>query len=171
MARRDDFRPSANDSRRHSKSCVWRSPVRSSTGSCTRPVGVEYRWGGRERWGRAGVDCVRRTGLSWRRGSRTLQGTPAGYYELERQDDGSVRIECFGLRRAVHRARTRRPAAERSGQAAAGTMGATRVWLNTCSHDHPHALQNYLARGFKLIGESAGAPNPPRVGLVRVVLE
>jgi GNAT superfamily N-acetyltransferase len=28
-----------------------------------------------------------------------------------------------------------------------GGMGATRVWLHTCSHDHPHALQNYVALG------------------------
>ncbi len=26
----------------------------------------------------------------------------------------------------------------------------TRVWLHTCTLDHPHALQNYLSRGFVL---------------------
>jgi len=27
-------------------------------------------------------------------------------------------------------------------------MGATRVWLHTCTLDGPAALPNYLARGF-----------------------
>ena len=31
---------------------------------------------------------------------------------------------------------------------------ATKVWLRTCSHDHPHALKNYLARGFRIQKQS-----------------
>ena len=34
----------------------------------------------------------------------------------------------------------------RCGAAWAG--GARRVWLHTCSFDHPFAIQNYLDRGF-----------------------
>ena len=41
-------------------------------------------------------------------------------------------------------------------------MGASRVWLTTCSHDHPHALKNYLARGFQLFNETTGPANAPR---------
>jgi GNAT superfamily N-acetyltransferase len=26
----------------------------------------------------------------------------------------------------------------------------TRVWLHTCTEDHPHALANYQKRGFRL---------------------
>ncbi len=29
--------------------------------------------------------------------------------------------------------------------------GATRIWLHTCDQDHPAALDNYLARGFRLL--------------------
>ena len=29
-------------------------------------------------------------------------------------------------------------------------MGAQRVWVHTCSLDHPHALANYQARGFRI---------------------
>jgi GNAT superfamily N-acetyltransferase len=90
-----------------------------------------------------------------------VQGTPAGYYELEKQGDGSVRIECFGLRRPFF------------GQGIGGgllskgiergwDMGANRIWLTTCTHDHPHALQNYLARGFKLLKETTAAANELR---------
>jgi hypothetical protein len=28
--------------------------------------------------------------------------------------------------------------------------GATRVWVHTCSLDHPSALANYQARGMRL---------------------
>ena len=30
----------------------------------------------------------------------------------------------------------------------AWASGARRVWLHTCSFDHPFAIQNYLGRGF-----------------------
>jgi GNAT superfamily N-acetyltransferase len=32
-------------------------------------------------------------------------------------------------------------------------MGAARVWVHTCSFDHPGALANYQARGMKLFKE------------------
>ena len=34
--------------------------------------------------------------------------------------------------------------------AAAWEFGAKRIWLHTCSMDHPSALANYQARGFKI---------------------
>ena len=33
-------------------------------------------------------------------------------------------------------------------------MGAARVWVHTCSFDHPNALKNYQARGFQIYRES-----------------
>jgi len=30
------------------------------------------------------------------------------------------------------------------------SMEASRVWLHTCSLDHPYALANYKARGMKV---------------------
>jgi len=32
-------------------------------------------------------------------------------------------------------------------------MGASRVWLHTCTLDHPSALANYKARGFRIFKE------------------
>ena len=123
-------------------------------------VGPEFRWGGRENWRRQEwTEYVDRAELETWVGYAA--GTPAGYYELEKQDDGSVRIECFGLRRQFfgqgHGGALLTRAIERCWE-----MGANRVWLTTCSHDHPHALQNYLARGFKLVNQTTGPPNPPR---------
>jgi GNAT superfamily N-acetyltransferase len=72
----------------------------------------------------------------------------AGYAEMRRDDDGSVEITSFGL---IERFTGRRLGAAMLTAAAeqAWAMGATRVWLHTCTLDSPAALPNYLARGFK----------------------
>ena len=73
----------------------------------------------------------------------------AGFFELELQAGGSVEISYFGLLPdfvgkglggAMLSAATQR----------GWDMGASRVWLHTSSLDHPHALPNYQARGFRV---------------------
>ena len=77
---------------------------------------------------------------------------PIGYYELERQPDGSFAVVYFGLvaeadGRPVHgRGIGGWFLTQAVGDAFA--QGATVVWLHTCTLDGPHALRNYLARGF-----------------------
>jgi GNAT superfamily N-acetyltransferase len=76
-------------------------------------------------------------------------GKSAGYFELERRDDGSVEIAYFGLGarfigRGIGKAMLTRAARE----AFAFGSGSSRVWLHTCTLDSPAALPNYLARGF-----------------------
>ena len=80
----------------------------------------------------------------------SVDGTAAGYFELVAGDDG-VEVRQFGmvprctgrgmggflLCDAVDRARTLH----------------ARVWLHTCTADHPHALANYHARGFRTFKE------------------
>jgi GNAT superfamily N-acetyltransferase len=78
-----------------------------------------------------------------------VQGTPAGYFELERQADHTVEIVYFGLLpqfigRGVGGALL--TAAIRQ----AWNGDTRRVWVHTCSLDGPNALQNYYARGFQL---------------------
>ena len=76
------------------------------------------------------------------------EGAPAGYFELARHDDGrTVEIAYFGLLpHAVGK--------EQGGPLLtaavdrAWAMGAGRVYVNTCSLDHPDALDNYKRRGF-----------------------
>ncbi len=79
-------------------------------------------------------------------------GSIAGYFELQIDRDDSVEINYFGLTAdfigkglgscflsfAVNRA---------------WDLGAKKIILNTCSKDHPIALKNYLARGFKIMKE------------------
>ena len=71
----------------------------------------------------------------------------AGYFELLQCADGSVEIAYFGLAesfigRGIGKAMLTRAADE------AWALQPTRVWLHTCTLDSPHALPNYLARGF-----------------------
>lgn len=77
----------------------------------------------------------------------SASGLPAGYVEMERHE-GDVEISYFGL--------LPRHAGQGLGAhlltctvERAWSMGAARVWLHTCSLDHPAALPNYLARGFR----------------------
>jgi GNAT superfamily N-acetyltransferase len=72
----------------------------------------------------------------------------AGYYELQCQDDGSVEIVYFGLTPAfIGRGLGGMLLTEAVREAFA--MGATRVWLHTCTLDSPNALPAYEARGFR----------------------
>ncbi|MEW1720128.1 GNAT family N-acetyltransferase [Streptomyces sp. NPDC093109] len=85
------------------------------------------------------------------------QGTPAGYVELEAQDDATVEIVYFGL---LPDFRGRRIGGHllSYGTARAWDLAdrhpdlppTKRVWLHTCSKDGPHAMDNYLRRGFRL---------------------
>jgi len=76
-------------------------------------------------------------------------GSVAGYYELRRQQGGDVEIGIFGL------------TPEFIGQGYGGPLldsaienafawGARRVWVHTCTDDHPTALDNYLKSGFRI---------------------
>ena len=110
-------------------------------------VGRFYHWTDRLPWSDAEI----RSHLS--RDAITLwlmsdSGGPAGYFELERHDDGSTEIAYFGLlQEAIGKGLGKRLLAEAVEQAWAG--GANRVWLHTCTLDDPAAMPNYLKRGFK----------------------
>ncbi|HUQ84213.1 MAG TPA: GNAT family N-acetyltransferase [Gemmatimonadaceae bacterium] len=72
---------------------------------------------------------------------------PAGFFELNRHDDGSVEIAYFGLTSAFFGRGLGKHLLTQAVQSA-WTLGANRVWLHTCTLDSPAALPNYLARGF-----------------------
>lgn len=82
-------------------------------------------------------------GAAWR---------PAGYYELAHHADGAVEIVYFGLVAAVHGRGLGRGLLTHAVRAA-WAMGATRVWLHTCTLDGPAALPNYRGRGFEPVRE------------------
>jgi len=76
-------------------------------------------------------------------------GNPAGYFELEKQSDGSVLILYFGLLSQFigqgHGGQLLTIALEQ-----AWAWGATRVWVHTNNLDGPVALHNYQARGLEI---------------------
>lgn len=72
----------------------------------------------------------------------------AGYFELKHHADESVEIVYFGIRPEFIGKGLGKPLLTRAVDEA-WRLGAKRVWLHTCSLDSPHALPNYLARGFR----------------------
>ena len=74
--------------------------------------------------------------------------TPAGYFELREHDDGSVEIAYFGLLPAFIGRGWGKYLLTRATQEA-WQLSPNRVWLHTCTLDHPSALPNYLNRGFR----------------------
>jgi len=67
---------------------------------------------------------------------------------MERQRDDNVEIAYFGLL-ARHAGQGLGAHLLTCAVERAWSSGAHRVWLHTCSLDHPAALPNYLARGFR----------------------
>jgi GNAT superfamily N-acetyltransferase len=77
----------------------------------------------------------------------TVKGTPAGYIELLKHTDQSVEIKFFGLLPQF----IGQGLGLKLAQAAimlASQWSVGRIWLHTCSADHPSALQTYLQAGF-----------------------
>jgi len=124
-------------------------------------VGGDWRWVDRlvwpaRQWQDYAASDNLRTFVAYR------EGSIAGYYELQRQDgdrgsqtrndalgNPSVEIRIFGL------------TPEFVGQGLGGPLldsaienafawGARRVWVHTCTNDHPNALNNYLKSGFQI---------------------
>ena len=76
------------------------------------------------------------------------QGEPAGFYELDRRNRPVVNLSYFGLLpHALGRGMGR--ALLRHALEAAWADGTRAVTVNTCTADHPRALPNYLAAGFR----------------------
>ncbi|MGW6845126.1 GNAT family N-acetyltransferase [Streptomyces sp. NPDC054958] len=88
----------------------------------------------------------------------TVQGTVAGFFELEAQPDGGVEVVLFGLLPQFYGRglggvlltacveRAWRGGVEWGGP---GALPARYVYLRTSTLDHRHAVRNYLARGFE----------------------
>jgi len=110
-------------------------------------VGGEWYWVDRLSWSYADwQNLLRQEGYeTW---VLLKDGSVAGYFELEKKPGGEYDIAYFGLlpqylgrglggyllSQAIRRCRD---------------LGAVRITVNTCTLDHPGALRNYIARGFR----------------------
>jgi ribosomal protein S18 acetylase RimI-like enzyme len=127
-------------------------------------VGRAFHWRDRLSWS---DDTIRRhletPGVSlW---LLSWDAAPAGYFELKRHDDDSMEIAYFGLLPEYFgRGWGKYLLAEAVRRAWA--FAPPKVWLHTCTLDHPAALPNYLQRGFSpvrqevYIAEVAAAGQP-----------
>ena len=81
-----------------------------------------------------------------------VDGVPAGFVELDRRVEGEIEITQFGLM------------PEFIGQGLgkyflqwsidkAWSYSPKRLWLHTCTEDHPAAIPNYLKAGFAVYKE------------------
>ena len=75
-----------------------------------------------------------------------------GYFELQALPDDSVELMYFGLMPDYVGKGLGGWLLTRAVQEALG-LGADRVRVNTCTLDSPHALPNYIARGFVVVRE------------------
>lgn len=114
-----------------------------------RQVGEAWQWTERFEWTKeAWSSWAERDELeTW---VAFFEGEEAGYVELQCQEEGNVEIVYFGLLPGM------------IGKGFGGAMltsavkraweieGTRRVWLHTCTEDHPHAVSNYERRGFRL---------------------
>ncbi|MCH8193049.1 MAG: GNAT family N-acetyltransferase [Planctomycetes bacterium] len=73
--------------------------------------------------------------------------TSAGYFELRREQTGDVEIVHLGLLPPFIGKGLGGPLLSQALRRA-WNWDAKRVWLHTCSKDHPRALDNYLKKGF-----------------------
>jgi len=114
---------------------------------CYRTTGADWHWRDRWDWTDAEIaNHLARPDVSVtvaRRGEEIV-----GWYELRRvPEDASVEIAYFGLfPGAIGRGLGKHllSCAVRDAWA----LGAKRIWVHTCTLDHPAALPNYLARGL-----------------------
>ncbi|MFN8640440.1 MAG: GNAT family N-acetyltransferase [Candidatus Binatia bacterium] len=124
-----------------------------------RSVGGEWYWLNRLSWSRAQWTAhVARSALSLWVGA--VGGAPAGYAEMETQAGGAVEILYFGVRPAWI-GRGLGGALLTEAVRSAWGLGARRVWLHTCTLDHPAALAHYQARGFRVFKVEEGDEDVP----------
>ena len=111
-------------------------------------VGAEWTWYQRLTWSyQQWLDFLDRDEVTtW---VAYQSGAPVGYFELEQQSGNSVEIVYFGLLPQFV-GKGMGSALLRDAVLQARELGALRVWLHTCSLDHPSALANYRARGFEI---------------------
>jgi GNAT superfamily N-acetyltransferase len=92
-------------------------------------------------------------------------GEPAGFYELERRSDAGTNLAYFGLMpQAIGQGLGR--AFLRHAVDAAWAEAPRVLTVNTCTADHPRALPNYIAAGFRVLRTVREVwPVPNRLGL------
>ncbi len=90
------------------------------------------------------------------------EGQPAGYAELDRRVDGEVELAYFGLLPEFI-GRKLGPYLLTWAIEQAWSYGPDRVWVNTCTFDHPKALPLYQRLGFVPYRQETQVIDDPRL--------
>jgi GNAT superfamily N-acetyltransferase len=109
-------------------------------------VGREYLWRDRLAWTEGEIEAY--LGGPVELWVLYREGAPAGYFELRGHDDRSMEVAYFGLMPHAIGRGLGKFLLSRAVEAAWAHL-PSRVWLHTCTLDHPNALSNYLKRGFR----------------------
>jgi ribosomal protein S18 acetylase RimI-like enzyme len=109
-------------------------------------------WSERAGWSRADWERHLDDASTWF-GAAARGAADVGFFELVREGE-EVKLEGFGLLPAW-RARGLGAGLLSAATRQAFALGARRVWLHTATDDHPHALPNYRARGYRVYREEA----------------
>lgn len=134
---------------------VEQEPGAPSIRQLTLAIGAGYDWPS-QRWDDARWSSYldRPTLRHW---AAMVGGEPAGLLSLDLPPAGDVEIDTFGLLPPyVGRGIGGHFLTEGARLAWDVAPIARRIWLHTSSRDHPHALSNYEARGFRRFEPRAG---------------
>jgi GNAT superfamily N-acetyltransferase len=114
---------------------------------CYRAVGEAFHW--HDRWDWSDAQIAAHLGdPDIQLYVATRDGSLAGWYELRRvPEEDSVEIAYFGIV-AAEFGRGFGKHLLSCAVRDAWALGPKRVWLHTCTLDHPNALPNYVKRGL-----------------------
>ncbi|MDX1565039.1 MAG: GNAT family N-acetyltransferase [Phycisphaeraceae bacterium] len=114
-----------------------------------RRVGEAWEWTDRTRWADTQWEAyVHQAGLWTYQG--LLDGRCVGFCELKGPEGGDVQLCYFGLLPQYIGCGLGGAFLSEVVRGAWALPGTRRLWLHTCSNDHPHALDNYRKRGFEI---------------------
>jgi GNAT superfamily N-acetyltransferase len=94
-----------------------------------------------------------------------VEGVPAGYAELDGRVEGEIELAYFGLVPDFIGQRLGPWLLDWAVRRA--WIGARRVWVHTCTLDHPGALAMYERAGFVRFKTEVEIADDPRVALER----
>lgn len=152
---RAQFRP-AQHPRRPAQWRLMPAPTVAEWRHLYASVGAEWHWHDRDAWSDAGLAerlasptvHVFRVDAALDLQSNEMD-SGVGFVELEQHDDANVEIVYLGLTRRAQGLGLGGWLLQRAVEEA-WALGASRVWLHTCTLDSVQALPNYLARGFEI---------------------
>jgi len=111
-------------------------------------VGQNWEWNDKRTWTPAQWQAY--TESAWLRTfTAHYDGSIAGYYEMRRDDLNGMEIAILGLTPKFVGRGFGGPLVT-SALEEAWRLQPARVWLHTCTLDHPSALHNYQARGLRI---------------------